>query len=171
MLSDSFIECIDKSKPDSITRLDDLQLSHHTAFLAVPEYSGCQKPKHMMSANYPVDVLNTGPLVRTWCMTFEAMLQLLKGIASNSNYKDVIKRMATLWSLRTGLELLDEKLAHWSESYVVKKEGNLSVTYRHDKTMEFARDDEGCAFDIDFACKVSSPFPETQYCQRKFQFI
>eukprot|EP00965_Chrysotila_dentata_P096331 3183629-Pleurochrysis_carterae.AAC.1 len=74
VLSDSFIECIDKSKPDSITRLDDLQLSHHTAFLAVPEYSGCQKPKHMMSANYPVDVLNTGPLVRTWCMTFEAML-------------------------------------------------------------------------------------------------
>mmetsp|Transcript_56390 Transcript_56390/g.122779 ORF Transcript_56390/g.122779 Transcript_56390/m.122779 type:complete len:319 (+) Transcript_56390:1674-2630(+) len=123
VLSDSFlVRALDDSRPDAKTRLDDLQLRHHTAFVAVPEYSGCLKPKHMMSANYLVDVLNTGPPLRTWCMTFEAMLQLLKGIACNSNYKDVLKRMATLWSVRTGLELLHEKLTHWSESWITKKE-------------------------------------------------
>ena len=38
-------------------------------------YDGCLKPKHFMNANYPVDILNMGPCIRSWCMTFEAMLQ------------------------------------------------------------------------------------------------
>ena len=41
-----------------------------------------------------------GPLIRTWCMTFEAMLQLLKKIAHNSNYKNVICRLARIYGIR-----------------------------------------------------------------------
>eukprot|EP00965_Chrysotila_dentata_P110843 3663359-Pleurochrysis_carterae.AAC.1 len=53
-LADSFAVSVDGDfKSDDIERLDDLQLAHHAAFLRVPEYRGCQKPKHMMSANYP----------------------------------------------------------------------------------------------------------------------
>ena len=76
----------------TIVKLDDLQLDHHTKFMKVEAYKGAEKPKLMMRANYPVDILNTGPLIRTECLTFEAMLQVLKRIAGHSNYKNIIKR-------------------------------------------------------------------------------
>lgn len=78
--------------PDSLVRLDELQLDHHRKYQAVKEYENTEKPKLYMRANYPVDIINTGPLIRTWAMTFEAMLQMLKKIAAHSNYKDVIHR-------------------------------------------------------------------------------
>eukprot|EP00965_Chrysotila_dentata_P240871 6203957-Pleurochrysis_carterae.AAC.2 len=154
-LSDCFMVSDDQSKADSITRFDDLQLAHHAAFLKVKEYKGCIKPKHFMSANYPVDVLNTSPLVRTWCMAFEAMLQLLKWIAANSNYKDVVKRMATLWGIRTGLELLDEKLAHWSESFILKRDEDITLQLMSDNSVEFS--ENGSVLDQAFAADVSPP--------------
>lgn len=76
----------------SIVALDDLQLKHHTLFQKVKEYKNADKPKLMWRANYPCDILLTGPLIRTHCMTFEAMLQVLKKIAANSNYKNIVKR-------------------------------------------------------------------------------
>ena len=79
--------------PDgSIVALDDLQLEHHRLFLKVKEYEGTEKPKLMMRANYPRDIELTGPLIRTHCLTFEAMLQVLKRMAANSNYKNIVKR-------------------------------------------------------------------------------
>lgn len=60
--------------------------------------------------NYPVDELYLGPMIRTWCMTFEAVLQILKLIASYSNYKGVCKRMARIWAIRQGLMLQDKKM-------------------------------------------------------------
>ena len=53
------------------------------------------------AANYPVDILNCGPLIRFWCMTFEAAIQLLKSFLTNCNYKDHIKRLATMWGIHT----------------------------------------------------------------------
>ena len=44
-------------------------------------------------------------------MTFEAVLQILKKIASNSNYKTVCKRMARIWAIRFALMLNDNKLS------------------------------------------------------------
>eukprot|EP00965_Chrysotila_dentata_P086259 2846001-Pleurochrysis_carterae.AAC.1 len=106
----------------------------------------------MMSANYPVDVLHTGPLIRTWCMTFEAMFQLLKGFAANSNYKDVIKRMASVWSVRTGLELVDEKLVHWSESWATRQDDDIILHYLADRTVQFGGRDSS-SLDAAFTCK------------------
>ena len=77
----------------SLLELDRLQMEHHKRFFAVREYEGCEKPKLLLRANYPVDVWYTGPLIRTWCMTFEATLQVLKRIARHSNYKNVEKRI------------------------------------------------------------------------------
>ena len=57
------------------------------------------------AANYPVDILNCGPLIRFWCMTFEAAIQLLKSFLTNCNYKDHIKRLATMWGIHTALQL------------------------------------------------------------------
>ena len=69
-LADSF------TKP-SIENLDKLQLKHHKLYFEVPEYTGSEKPKFFLRVNYPVDILYTGPMIRTWCMSFEALLQVL----------------------------------------------------------------------------------------------
>ena len=100
--------------PSDLLKLDDQQKTHLELFQAVPEYKDADKPKHWLRANYPIDIWNTGPLIRTWCMTFEAMLQTLKDIAANSNYRNVCKRMATIYALRTGLLLKGQKLTHWN---------------------------------------------------------
>jgi len=100
--------------PSDLLKLDDQQKTHLELFQAVPEYKDAEKPKHWLRANYPIDIWNTGPLIRTWCMTFEAMLQTLKDIAANSNYRNVCKRMATIYALRIGLLLKGEKLTHWN---------------------------------------------------------
>ena len=88
-----------------------LQMFHHEKFKGVTEYEGTEKPKTFLRANYAADIEYTGPLIRTWCMSFEAMLQILKQIAQNSNYKNVEERMARIWSIRAGLMLLDGKLS------------------------------------------------------------
>ena len=100
--------------PSDLLKLDDQQKTHLELFQAVPEYKDAEKPKHWLRANYPIDIWNTGPLIRTWCMTFEAMLQTLKDIAANSNYRNVCKRMATIYALRTGLLLKGQKLTYWN---------------------------------------------------------
>ena len=78
--------------PESLIRLDDLQLAHHEAFLKVPSYKNTIKPKALWRSNYPVDIDNCGPSIRTHCLTFEATLQLLKRFAANCNYKNHLER-------------------------------------------------------------------------------
>ena len=46
------------------------------------------------------------------CFSFEALLQVLKHIAANCNYKDVSFRMAEFISYRVGLTLLQDRLTH-----------------------------------------------------------
>ena len=46
------------------------------------------------------------------CFSFEALLQVLKHIAANCNYKDVSFRMAEFISYRAGLTLLNDRLTH-----------------------------------------------------------
>ena len=46
------------------------------------------------------------------CFSYEALLQILKHIASNCNYRDVSKRMALLYAIRQGLALLFDRLTH-----------------------------------------------------------
>ena len=40
-------------------------------------------------------------------MTFEAALRIIKDIAENCNYMDLLHRLAKIWSLRSGLEFLN----------------------------------------------------------------
>ena len=99
----------------SIKTLDNLIQEHATKFLQVEEYSGCEKPKLWLRNTYPVDIFHMGPLIRSWCMTFEAILQVLKHIAAHSNYKNVEARMARVWAIRQGLMLKEAKLSKWNE--------------------------------------------------------
>ena len=111
----------------SIRKLDQLQLAHIEKFQAVAQYSGAEKPKHYMRANYPVDIWHTGPLIRSWCMTFEAMLQVLKHIASNSNYKNVCMRMVRIVAIRQGLMLYDQKVADWNQIEITLNGSALTI--------------------------------------------
>eukprot|EP00965_Chrysotila_dentata_P164682 5436996-Pleurochrysis_carterae.AAC.1 len=61
--------------------------------------------------------------------------------------------MATFWSVRTGLELLDEKLAQWSESWVVKKDDSLSLNVNNDRTVHMSRGQDASTFDLGFTSK------------------
>jgi hypothetical protein len=103
---------------DCIEELDRKRIGHTKAFNAVDEYKDCTKPKHYLRANYPCDIQMTGPLVRTWCMSFEALIQVLKHIVENSNYKNVNERMVRIWAIRHGLLLHDDKLSRWSDDAV-----------------------------------------------------
>jgi hypothetical protein len=116
----ALVDCETKALADhfdspALTALDNSLLEHRRRFKAVKEYEGCLKPKHLLRANYPWDIWYTGPLIRTWCMTFEAVLQVLKNIAHNSNYKNVNERIARIWAIRTALSQYDSKLTHWND--------------------------------------------------------
>ena len=58
-----------------------------------------------VGANYPVDILNCGPLIRYWCMTFEATIQVLKAFLEHCNFRDHLKRIAIMWGYYTALNL------------------------------------------------------------------
>ena len=105
--------------PDGIENLERLRLKHWEAFKAVEAYTDCWKPKHFLRANYPVDIPFMGPLVRSWCMSYEALIQVLKRIAKNSNYKNVCERIARVWAIRHGLMLSEDALSSW---HTAKKE-------------------------------------------------
>lgn len=93
------------------------------------EYKGMKKPKHWLAVNFPVDIKKTGPLVRTWCMTFEALLQVLKGCACHSNYKDIIFRMARMWSVRSAMDLTNQCVGRWSETLVTLIHGEFEYLH------------------------------------------
>eukprot|EP00965_Chrysotila_dentata_P004334 141202-Pleurochrysis_carterae.AAC.1 len=69
--------------------------------------------------------------------------------------------MATLWSVRTGLELLDEKLTHWSESSLTKQDGSILLGYDCEGNVRVA--DKGKdEIDVNFAKQAClTRFPQT----------
>ena len=60
-------------------------------------------------------------------MTFEAMLQVLKHIASNSNYKNVCMRMVRIVAIRQGLMLYDQKVADWNQIEITLNGSSLTI--------------------------------------------
>ena len=104
--------------PEGADHLEELRLRHWRAFKAVPEYADCWKPKHFLRANYAVDLQYMGPLVRSSCLSFEALIQVLKRIAKNSNFKCVNKRIARVWAIRHGLMLHDDELSSFSDAVI-----------------------------------------------------
>jgi hypothetical protein len=116
--------------PASIKRLDELYQDHWVKFHAVSHYRHCLKPKHYLRANYPVDIDETGPLIYTWCMSFEALLQVLKNIARHSNYKNVCARLARVWAIHYGLMLYGDALEKWIEATVQLAAEPLLLTFQ-----------------------------------------
>ena len=116
----------------SIKELDDALKEHRHKFDDVDEYRGSLKPKHMLRANYPVDIYYVGPLIRSWCMTFEAMLQILKLIAHSSNFKNVNERLARIMAIRQGLNLYNSKLTDWNDMKLTYSKWAVAVTYQAD---------------------------------------
>ena len=120
----------DAFTPESIERLDDLRIKHWKAFKAVPQYAACTKPKHLLRANYPDDIKCTGPLIRTWCMSFEALLQVLKLICHNSNYRNVCERLVRIWAIRNALVLHHDSLSRWSDDNVYLTSEPATATFK-----------------------------------------
>ena len=146
--------------PQSVVKLDDKYIDWLEKFNNVPEFQGCMKPKDMMAANYAPDIIETGPLIRsltcleplvpaacsslpcldiytaacarTWCMTFEALYQIVKKIAENSNHKNFLFRLADIWQLRSGLDLLDQTASRWNEFTVTLQADPVVVHYSLD---------------------------------------
>ena len=114
----------------SIERLDALRMDHYRKFKAVPQYAACTKPKHLLRANYPDDIKCTGPLIRTWCMSFEALLQTLKLICHNSNYKNVCERMVKIWAIRNALVLHDDSLSRGSDAKITLSSEPATATFK-----------------------------------------
>ena len=123
----------------SLQQLDKLQLNHMKEFVKIKEYEGTEKPKLFLRANYPVDILYNGPNIRTWCMSFEAVLQILKRIARSSNYKNVEERMARIWAVRQGLALYHDKLSSWGELEMTYASQAISADSHGINTDEFGR--------------------------------
>ena len=115
--------------PASTDKLEEYRLEHWRRFKAVPQYKFCTKPKHLLRANYAIDIDYTGPLIRTWCMSFEALLQVLKLIAHHSNYKNVCERVAKVWAIRYGLMLSEDALSIWCEAKVHLRSGPTSIVF------------------------------------------
>ena len=54
-------------------------------------------------------------------MTFEAVtLRIIKDIAENCNYIDLLHRLARLWPLRSGLEFLNLGDSRWDQCIVAR---------------------------------------------------
>ena len=112
----SLLGLSDRFTPMTVVMLDQSVIHHLECFSAVDHYTGCEKPKHFLATNFAPDIFNMGPLIRNWCMSFEAIyqvraryalvtrllrgllhtltlhvlpyVQVLKAIASAGNYKD-----------------------------------------------------------------------------------
>ena len=128
----ALVECetlafAESTSRDACVLLDQKIRHHHVCFQAVEKYSDSEKPKMFLRYNYPVDQLYVGPLIRTWCMTFEGILQVLKLIAHNSNYKGVCKRMARIWAIRSGLMLHDKKLSQVTSTSLTYSKPSVTV--------------------------------------------
>ena len=92
------------------------------------------------------------PTSRTWCITFEALYQILKKIATNCNYKNILLRICDIWQLRQGLEMIDEISARWFTCKVTLLEEAKSFYYDLDRQLSLLENDgEDSPF-------MSSPF-------------
>ena len=65
-------------------------------------------------------------------MTFEALYQIVKKIAENSNHKNFLLRLADIWQLRSGLDLLDQTASRWNEFTVTLQADPVVVHYSLD---------------------------------------
>ena len=70
-------------------------------------------------------------VLRARCFNFEGLLQPLKHMAANCNYRDVAKRMASFWSLRQGLALYHDRLSHIHD-VALKYAGDDSIEVKHE---------------------------------------
>eukprot|EP00965_Chrysotila_dentata_P144048 4758474-Pleurochrysis_carterae.AAC.1 len=71
--------------------------------------------------------------------------------------------MANLWSIRTGLELVEEKLTHWSESWITKLDDDVMLEYLADKSIHITEKGANI-IDTPFAHKVLRIFFQPGSC-------
>eukprot|EP00965_Chrysotila_dentata_P013801 457853-Pleurochrysis_carterae.AAC.1 len=114
-----------------IVLLNQLIHDHQTLFLSIEAYSNLHdKPKLHYASHFPLDILIFGPPRHYWCMRFEAMNQVFKKIAKGSNFKDVIKRCAQFWCIKSARDRYYEKHATWGETMLDDGAGQLLTYYR-----------------------------------------
>ena len=76
-------------------------------------------------------------------MTFEAVLRIIKAIAENCNYMNLLHRLARIWSLRSGLEFLNLGDSRWDQCIVVLIAEGKEFHYSLDgKVLELAPADQ-----------------------------
>ena len=75
------------------------------AFDAVPHYAGFQIPKHHIIKHLAKYLELFGPFRQSWCMPYEAFLQLLKKMFNMSNYKNAPSFVIRTFAARRAVEL------------------------------------------------------------------
>jgi hypothetical protein len=116
--------------PDQVIRADRLTYAHHTKFREVHSYmeASLWKPKQNFSQLVPFEISYFGPPIRTYCMMFEMMNQVMKRYATTGDWTDVSYRSASMWDLCTAWHLATGKLAGWSPISASRQGDNVEVT-------------------------------------------
>lgn len=82
---------------------------HHQEFIAA--YSAeSMIPKFHYLLHYPEQILNVGPMQRTWCMRHEAKLNMFKRASHLGNFKNIALSLAFRHQRLLCYELASEKL-------------------------------------------------------------
>jgi len=68
-----------------------LIIDHHSQFF---QLYGLYTPKMHFLLHYPEQLLNLGPLIRTWTMRYEAKLHFFKQSSNSSNFKNIALSLA-----------------------------------------------------------------------------
>jgi hypothetical protein len=58
-----------------------------------------------------------------WCMRFEAMNQVLKRMATGSNYINLLGRLAEFWAIKTARDSKFSKTAKWGLTEILSQFG------------------------------------------------
>jgi len=123
----------------NVLEFDRAIYEHQRLYLAVKQYTGRYKPKHAMAARLPLDILNCGPLVKTWCMSEEAMNGEVTRMAVGGNFKDLYFRICNIWVFKSGLGLMRGDPAHWGAT-IVELERDFEVVTLTDTDETVAAD-------------------------------
>jgi len=98
-LQHEFVWPRDKAVCDMLVR------TYLDAFHAVPHYAGFEIPKHHIIKHLSKYLDLYGPFRQSWCMPYEAFLQLLKSMFNMSNYLNAPMAVIRLFAARRAAQL------------------------------------------------------------------
>lgn len=84
----------------------------------VPQWTGCQKPKHHLPDHLSESLQEQGPWRAYWCFWGEAFIQYLKHLFEMGNYKSAPHSVSVLWAALAVEHYRDPRRVAWHEEAV-----------------------------------------------------